>query len=144
MLTQTAEYALRAIVHLAEEYPEGPTRVGDIADALGVPRNYLSKILHALVKAEVCTSTRGPHGGFALVRPPSEIPLIDVVGLFDPYLAGESSPCLLGRETCSDEDPCSAHEHWGKVRREVVTFFRDTTADQLVRRSAIYPDTPGS
>ena len=98
MLTQTAEYALRAVVHLAEEYPEGPTRVGDIADALGVPRNYLSKILHALVKADVCRSTRGPHGGFALVRPPTEIPLIDVVGLFDPYLAGAPArACSVAR-----------------------------------------------
>lgn len=137
MLTQTAEYALRAVVHLAEEYPEGPTRVGDIADALGVPRNYLSKILHSLVKADVCGSTRGPHGGFELVRPPSEIRLIDVVGLFDPYLAGGSGGCLLGRETCDDDDPCAAHEHWGKVRRQVVAFFRETTADTLVKRRGV-------
>jgi Rrf2 family protein len=136
MLSQTAEYALRAVVHLAERYPEGPTRVDDIAEALGVPRNYLSKILHSLVKGGVCASTRGPHGGFELLRNPTEIPLIDVVGQFDPALGSADRVCLLGRTTCSDEDPCAAHERWGGVRNTVIAFFGDTTVDHLVRRSA--------
>lgn len=139
MLSQTAQYALRAVVHLAERYPEGPIRVDDIAEALGVPRNYLSKILHALAKGEVCASTRGPHGGFELVRPPSQISLVDVVGQFDPTLTSSEPACLLGRETCSDEDPCTAHVRWGAVRSRLLAFFEDTTVNSLVRGSAALP-----
>lgn len=139
MLSQTAEYALRAVVYLAERHPEGPIRVDDIAEALGVPRNYLSKILHSLVKDELCASTRGPHGGFQLSRPPTEISLVDVVGQFDPALASSERVCLLGRDTCSDEDPCAAHDRWGGVRQLVLEFFRETTVDNLVRRSAALP-----
>ncbi|MDX1577549.1 MAG: Rrf2 family transcriptional regulator [Gemmatimonadota bacterium] len=134
MLSQTAEYALRAAVYLAELHGSGPTRVDDIAEGLGVPRNYLSKILHTLAKAGLLSSTRGPSGGFELVRPPGETPLLDVVRHFDPALASESSACLLGREACRDDDPCGAHERWGSVRRQVQSFFEDTTLAHLVTR----------
>ena len=139
MLSQTAEYALRAAVRLAELHPEGPIRVDDIAADLRVPRNYLSKILHSLVKAGVCASTRGPHGGFQLVRPPDQIRLVEVVGEFDPALVSSERACLLGREACSDEDPCAAHERWGGVRQRVTSFFEETTLDLLGRGGAALP-----
>ena len=62
ILSQTAIYALQAVMHLAEAGPGEPHRVGDIAEALGVPRNYLAKILNGLARSGVLTSTRGPGG----------------------------------------------------------------------------------
>lgn len=137
MLSQTAEYALRAAVHLAERHGTGPIRVDDIASELDVPRNYLSKILHILAKAELLRSTRGPNGGFELAEPPAKTPLIEVVRHFDPALASEGSACLLGREACRDDDPCAAHDRWGAVRTQVQSFFQNTTLGNLVRREPV-------
>ena len=54
ILSQTATYALRAALCLADHGNRMvPLRVDDIAEQLDVPRNYLSKILHALAKSGV-------------------------------------------------------------------------------------------
>lgn len=129
MLSQTAAYALRAVIHLAGAEDDGPVRVEDIADALDVPRNYLSKILHVLAREEVLVSTRGPGGGFMLLGPPEGIRLADVVGEFDPL--DEVSGCLLGRAQCDDIDPCPAHLWWKHLAVELSDFFENTTVADL-------------
>ncbi|MCI0704245.1 MAG: Rrf2 family transcriptional regulator, partial [Planctomycetia bacterium] len=44
MFSQTVEYALRAVIHLAHEAPAART-TAQIAEATRVPKDYLSKIL---------------------------------------------------------------------------------------------------
>ena len=59
MLSDTAEYALRATLYIARQGADGSlVRTDDIAEALDVPRNSLSKILHILGRAEC--SARNP------------------------------------------------------------------------------------
>lgn len=129
ILSQTAVYALKAVLHLAERGGDGPVRVDDIAAELDVPRNYLSKILHALARAKLLDSTRGPRGGFELVAIPEETPLEQVVELFDGFVGGPT--CLLGRAECSDRDPCAAHDRWKETAAAVRKFFRETTLADL-------------
>ena len=131
VLSQTATYALRAILCLAEAEGSGPVRVDDIAEELDVPRNYLSKILSVLARADVLQSTRGPRGGFELARAPDELRLSEIVGHFDP--PPEAAECLLGKDRCSDDDPCAAHEQWKDVSRSIRTFFDETTLTSLLK-----------
>lgn len=133
MLSNTAQYSLRAMIYLSGHDGEGPIRVDEIADQLDVPRNYLSKVLHALVKERVLTSLRGPHGGFRLARPADAITLYDVVTPFDDIEARRT--CLLGRTECSDVHPCSIHHLWKDVATEVARFFKDTTLDDVARNA---------
>jgi len=129
ILSQTAVYALKAVMYLAEVPQDTPVRVDDIAEALSVPRNYLSKILHVLGRAGLLQSTRGPHGGFRLARPASELLLTDVIGQFDDVT--ETSGCLLGRERCSDSNPCAAHSRWKDVSTAVRGFLSETSIEDL-------------
>ncbi len=131
MLSQTAEYALRAAMWLAEHPDRLPARVGDLATALDVPQNYLSKTLHQLARAGVLQSTRGKHGGFRLARRPGAIPLIDIVRPFERL--DDTRTCLLGRAVCSDASPCQAHDRWKQVKEITSAFFRNTTLADLVR-----------
>jgi len=132
LLSQTAVYALKAVLYLADTSVEGPVRVDEIAEALTVPRNYLSKILHVLTRARLLGSNRGPHGGFRLNVPASELTLAEVIDPFDEVMA--RSPCLLGRNVCSETNPCAAHESWKGVSSAVKTFFENTTVQDLSRR----------
>lgn len=134
LLSQTAVYALKATLCLAEPSVEGPLRVDDISERLDVPRNYLSKILHALAREGVLESTRGPGGGFTLGRPPQEVTLATVVRLFDSL--PDEAGCLLGKERCSDLDPCPAHARWKGVARNVHEFFSHTTLADLAKAPA--------
>lgn len=49
MLSQTVEYALRAVVHLASESPSCQT-TEQIAERTLVPKAYLSKVLQGLIR----------------------------------------------------------------------------------------------
>lgn len=130
MLSGTAEYALRAVLHLAECEDTEPVRVGEIADALGAPRNYLSKILHQLVQAGVLKSSRGKHGGFALATRPERLSLLRIVNEFDQIAARRS--CLLGRPQCGDRVACAVHWRWKHLSEQITTFFRETTVADLL------------
>ena len=131
MLSQTAEYALRASLWIAEHPDRAPVRVGDLAEALNIPQNYLSKTLHLLARAGVLQSMRGRQGGFRLARPAARTPLIDIVQPFERL--GDSRTCLLGRAVCSDATPCQAHDRWKRVKEITASFFRDTTLADLIR-----------
>lgn len=129
MISRTAKYALRAVVHLAAEAREAPVPVDAVAEQLDVPRNYLSKTLHLLAKRDILTSSRGPGGGFELARPAGEISLADVVEVFDDLEARQG--CLLGEASCSDATACAVHHRWKRLSTQVTAFFRETTVGAL-------------
>jgi Rrf2 family protein len=131
MLSHTAQYALRAVVTIAEQPNGQPIGAGKLAAALGIPQNYLSKTLHQLARSGLLESTRGKFGGFQLARPAGRISLLDIVMLFD-AVGGERS-CLLGRAVCSDHNPCPAHTRWKAVGDRTAEFFRETTVLDLMR-----------
>ena len=132
MLSQTAEYALRTALHIAARPAgSGPARVNELAEALHIPQNYLSKTLHVLAREGVLTSTRGKHGGFELSRPAARIRLVDVIGPFDQM--GQRRHCLLSRAPCSDDHPCAAHAAWKDTAEQISSFFRDTSLADLAK-----------
>lgn len=78
MISTTGEYALRAAIFLAQHHPE-PQTTSVIAANTKVSPGYLSKILQAMVKAELIHSQRGLHGGFTLVKEPGELGVLEVL-----------------------------------------------------------------
>lgn len=132
MLSDTAEYALRATLYIAQ-HANGSrlVRTDEAAEALGVPRNYLSKILHVLARQGVLSSTRGPLGGFRLAYDADDLPLYRILEPFDPV--GPQRTCILGRPECNDGNPCPAHHRWKGISEKVLSFFRETTVGDLLR-----------
>ena len=94
MISQTIEYALRAVVHLANEAPSART-TDDIALATRVPRAYLSKVLQSLVRAGIVHSQRGIGGGMTLTKPPVELTMIEVVNAVEPIKRIHTCPLGL-------------------------------------------------
>lgn len=131
MLSQTSEYALRAVIYLAQAPPGTPVKLEQMAERLGAPRNYLSKTLHQLARAGVLSSGRGPAGGFRLAVPPERLTLADVVAPFEPPTT-LARRCLLGPGECSDAHPCVAHTRWKVVAAPMRGFFRETTVADLL------------
>ncbi|MBI2214754.1 MAG: Rrf2 family transcriptional regulator [Acidobacteria bacterium] len=126
MLSNTAEYALRAMVFLSQAMPGKVMTGRDLAAASGVPAKYLSKILLDLNRAGMVTAIRGQGGGYSLAREANDIRLIEVVEIFDRPRAHPR--CLLSFEKdCSDDAGCSAHDRW-KLVRSVYLDFLDSTS----------------
>lgn len=131
MLTRTGGYALHAALAIAEMGADGrAVRAHEIADALGIPANYLAKILHSLARSGVLVSERGRNGGFRLGRDPGDITLLDVVADFDDL--GRERQCLLGKGTCSDVGGCPAHKEWRAASAPAFRFFETRTLADLM------------
>jgi Rrf2 family protein len=130
MLSTTGEYALRAVLYLAQQPAERPTPANEVAQALSLPQNYLSKTLNRLAREGVLESLRGPRGGFRLARPAEELPVASIVG----RSTTERGPrqCLLGDRPCGLAEPCVAHSYWQAWTGAVQTMMEGTTIADLL------------
>lgn len=94
MFSQTAEYALRAAVAMAQD-PEKPLTTMQIAEQTKVPPGYLSKILQTLTRARLIKAIRGLHGGYQLRRPAAQITILEVINAVDPIERIRTCPLEL-------------------------------------------------
>ncbi len=74
-VTAKADYAVRAVVELADSSPDSPRRVDSLAEAQGIPVSFLENILPQLRSSGIVRSRRGPMSGNWLSRPPAEVNL---------------------------------------------------------------------
>lgn len=87
-LTAKADYAVRAVVELADSGQDSPRKVDDLANAQSIPPSFLENILTQLRSAGIVRSQRGPEGGYWLARPANELPLAEVIRAVDGPLVG--------------------------------------------------------
>jgi len=129
LLSHSGEYALRALIFLAQNGSGGPLRTQEIAAELGLPRNYLSKLLHRLVGAGVLKSVSGPRGGFLLAVAPAKLSLAAALEPIDGDLFERR--CLLGRAECNDARACPVHAHWRDLSKQIHSLLENTTLAAL-------------
>jgi Rrf2 family protein len=125
LLSQTAEYALRAMAWLALESAEVPVRAKDLAESTGIPIHYLSKILRRLVVANLLESQKGQGGGFVLARPAGKITFEAILSAVDAYPA--QGRCAFGLGDCGELNPCPLHVSWSQLSDAVHDWASATT-----------------
>lgn len=128
MLSQTAEYALRAVVALAA-HPATPFTTRQLAEETQVPFNYLSKVLQSLARGGIVHSQRGLHGGFTLARPAGEITLLDVINTVDPIRPIETCPLNLKQHR---SNLCPLHSRINTTILLIRDIFRSSTIQELL------------
>ncbi|MCE9552902.1 MAG: Rrf2 family transcriptional regulator [Planctomycetes bacterium] len=127
MISQTAEYALRAIVFLARH--DEPATTAEIASATRVPCGYLSKVMQSLCRSGMVRSQRGLHGGFMLVKAATELTVLDVVNTVDPLQRIRTCPLDLEAHA---EQLCPLHRRLDNAVALVEESFQSTTIDELL------------
>lgn len=128
MFSQTVEYALRAVVHLAAQSPE-PQTTEQIAEVTLVPRAYLSKVLQALVRGGVVHSQRGIGGGITLVKPPDSLTILEVVNAVEPIQRIRTCPLGLAAHGVR---LCPLHKRMDAALAMVEDAFRSTTLAEVL------------
>jgi Rrf2 family protein len=87
-VTAKADYAVRAVVELAESSQDAPRKVDSVAQAQNIPVSFLENILTQLRSAGVVRSQRGPEGGYWLAHPAAEVDLASVIRAVEGPLVG--------------------------------------------------------
>lgn len=128
MISQTAEYALRAIVFLAMNSGRAFT-TQQIAKTTKAPSAYLSKILKSLVRAGLVQSQRGLGGGFVLTKPAEEVNILEVLNAVDPIQRIRTCPLdLKSHGTVL----CALHKRLDDATAIIERSFGDTTIAELL------------
>lgn len=128
MLSQTVEYALRAVVYLADQAPN-PRTADQIATRTRVPTAYLSKVLQSLARSGVVLSQRGLHGGFQLAVPAAKLTILEVVNAVDPIQRIQQ--CPLGLST-HGSSLCPLHRRLDNALASVEQAFGSTTVAEVL------------
>lgn len=129
LISQTAEYALRAAVHLAAHSTEPQTNQ-QIASATHVPAGYLSKVLQTLGKKGLVQAQRGLRGGFTLTRSSEEITAPDIVNAVDPIM--RIIECPLGFKE-HGRNLCPLHRKLDDAAATVEQALQSTTLGAILR-----------
>jgi Rrf2 family protein len=87
-VTAKADYAVRAVIELADSAQESPRKVDDIAQAQGIPVSFLENILTQLRSTGIVRSQRGPEGGYWLAKPAGEVSLAQIIRAVEGPLVG--------------------------------------------------------
>lgn len=128
MLSQTIEYALRAMTFLASLEDGVSANSETIAGSTKVPQGYLSKVLRDLVVAELVISQRGPNGGFCLSRASTEISMLDVINAVDPLQ--RIKKCPLGNP--AHISLCPLHARIDRSIAMMEKEFRNTSLGEIL------------
>lgn len=81
-LNQQTDFALRALILLAEEEKNTPPRlltIREISEFHRISRNHMMKVINTLVEQNFVEAKRGKNGGLKLSRPSDAIRVGDVV-----------------------------------------------------------------
>ena len=138
MLSNSCRYGIRAVIYLASQpLSNGKTGIKKISNDLNLPTPFLAKILQQLAKQKILSSSKGPHGGFSLLKDPHKITLLDVVNTIDG--SDTFTGCIMHNGTCEgvekDKIRCPLHEDYEKPRRELIKLFSNRTIYELVVKS---------
>jgi len=128
MLSQTVEYSLRAVVHLASKAPEAQT-TDQIAQATRVPRAYLSKVLQGLSRGRIVQSTRGLGGGVTLSKSPDDLTILEVVNAIEPIQRIRTCPLGLAAHGVH---LCPLHQRVDNALAMVEEAFASTTLAEVL------------
>lgn len=136
MLSNTCKYGIRAMVYLAVNHKDNNNiGIKKISKDLDLPSPFLGKILQNLVKEGILSSTKGPHGGFALKKDPNEITMYDIVKIID----GDSifEDCFLGLKICENnpahESECEFRKISHAVRLQLKKAYQTQTIGSFAK-----------
>ena len=136
MISQTVEYALRAVVTIAQHRGQ-PCTAQQISKITQVPAPYLSKLMQVLVRAGIASSQRGLHGGFLLAQEPTKLTIWEVVDAVEPFK--RIHECPLGIKSHGSM-LCPLHRRLDRAMAMVEEQFRSTTIyDVLAEPGAAAP-----
>lgn len=125
ILSQTSEYAIRAMATIALAEQETPIRSKDLSSETGIPSHYLSKIMRKLVEAGLLSAERGHRGGFLLAKSPQRIRIVDIIEAVEASVPVKH--CIFGWRACNANDPCILHHRWSAVNEAFQCWARDTS-----------------
>ncbi len=130
LLSRACEYAIQAVLYLAEHHDAPYVPVKEIAEHNAISPHFLGKIVQTLTQKGLLVSYKGPKGGVRLAKAPEDITVLQVVEAIDGLEFFHR--CVIGLPKCGDHNACALHHRWGKIRQEIYDMLSEKSIAQLL------------
>ena len=131
MFSKTTEYALRAVIYIAQKSSE-EKKLGltEIAKAIDSPPSFTAKILQQLTSGDkIINSSRGPNGGFYITEKSKKLPVRSILATMGEDVKLEK--CVLGLKQCSEVKPCPMHAQYKLIKPQLINMFETKIISHL-------------
>lgn len=131
-LSTKGRYGLRAMLDLGLNSGECAVSIKSISERQGISENYLEQIIATLKKNGYVKSTRGPKGGYSLMKEPVEISVGDILRV----LEGDLNPvdCTVVNESkgCDESELCVTKFVWQKISESINQVVDNISLEDLM------------
>ena len=133
-LTSKGRYAVMAMADLAKTNAIQPISLTEISLRQGISISFLEQIFLKLKKNNLVQSSRGPFGGYFLVKPPSEIKLSSIIKAVDEKI--KTVGCKKeSKKSCNGKlIKCITHNLWDDLETHINNFFEKNTLRDIIYR----------
>lgn len=137
MISKKTKYGLKALIHLARKYEQGPILIADLARDETIPKKFLENILLTLKNSGILQSKKGKGGGYYLGRPPGKITFGQAIRVMEGPLA--PVPCVSETayarcSECENEQTCGIRLVMKDVREAMAAILDGTTLADVLEK----------
>ncbi len=133
-LTTRGRYAVTAMLDLALHDKAGPVSLSEIAERQEISLSYLEQLFSRLRKRGLVDGTRGPGGGYRLLKSVESISVADVIDAVDETV--DATRCG-GQRNCQGEHSCLTHDLWADLSTQIREFLGNVSLHQLVGERSV-------
>lgn len=127
-ITKLTDYGFILLAHMARNGEEALYNAKDLSATCGIALPTVSKVLKILTQGGVLQSHQGSKGGYALVRPASQISSAEIIEAVE-------GPVAL--TDCSSADGCERRcpvsSSWQKVNSTVIDALKGLMLADMAR-----------
>ncbi|QXP84211.1 SUF system Fe-S cluster assembly regulator [Methylococcus sp. ANG] len=129
-ISKLTDYAIIILGQMARS-DEQTFAAAELADQTSIAMPTASKILKALARAGIVTSTRGSRGGYALAQKPEHTSVARIIGALEGPIA--LTECSAEQALCQQSSSCDVRSHWNVINRAVQTALESVSLADMIR-----------
>jgi len=123
-ISKLSDYAIIILGHMAKA-PGEMYAATDLAESAKVAGPTVSKVLKALARANILSSTRGAKGGYQLTRAPEKTTIASIIAALEGPIA--LTECSLDNTQCEQSSSCHVRGNWSVINRAIQTALESVT-----------------
>jgi Rrf2 family iron-sulfur cluster assembly transcriptional regulator len=134
-ITRAGEYGVLGLMHLARGNPGQRAMIDEVSREERIPKSFLAKIFQHLAKAGLVRSIRGSRGGFALVKSPSEISVLEIIEAVEGRIVFQR--CRMDKPDCEHAGGCALCGLFERAQDGIKDVLTRTTLRDLIQQENI-------
>lgn len=128
LITRNTDYALRALCYISKS--KELVSVDELVDKLGVPRQFMRKILQRLNKERILASYKGRGGGFKLKVNSEKIFILEIMRIFQGQVG--LNGCFLKKDICPDKGRCVLRKKIHAIEDDLFKRIKQINVASLI------------